>query len=93
MGTASKPDGRLPATRLSTWLGLLISLALGGCSSTRPTAVDVDRKQNLAVPQVAADVVSKLSNFTDRSLYRAQGLLTHLPCSTKMTVFKPCSSA
>jgi hypothetical protein len=37
--------------------------------------VDVDRKQNLAVPQVAADVVSKLSNFTDRSLYRAQGLL------------------
>jgi Zn-dependent protease with chaperone function len=75
MGTASKPDGRLPATGLSPWLGLLISLALGGCSSTRPTAVDVDRKQNLAVPQVAADVVSKLSNFTDRTLYRAQGLL------------------
>jgi Zn-dependent protease with chaperone function len=53
----------------------LVVLLANGCTSTLPTAVDVDRKQNLAVPQVAADVVSKVSNFADRTVYSAQGLL------------------
>lgn len=54
---------------------VLITCFVAGCASTLPTAVDVDRQQNLAVPLVAADLVSKVSNFTDRTLYRAQGLL------------------
>ena len=53
----------------------LLAALLSACSSTLPTKVDVDRNQNLAVPPVAAEVVSKLSNFTDRTLYSAQGLL------------------
>lgn len=58
-----------------TLLGALLIALLTGCASTLPTAVAVDRKQNLAVPQVAADVFSKVSNFSDRTLYQAQGLL------------------
>ena len=53
----------------------LLAVLMTACASTLPTAVDVNRRQNLAVPQVAADVVSKVSNFSDRTLYRAQGLL------------------
>jgi hypothetical protein len=52
-----------------------VAACLSACSSTLPTAVDVDRKQNLAVPQVASDVVSKAYNFADRSKYQLQGLL------------------
>ena len=53
----------------------LLAVLMTACASTLPTKVDVDRKQNLAVPQVAADVVSKVSNFTDRTVYSAEGLL------------------
>ena len=53
----------------------LLAVLMTACSSTLPTKVDVDRKQNLALPQVAADVVSKVSNFTDRTVYSAEGLL------------------
>ena len=53
----------------------LVTACLSACTSTLPTAVDVDRKQNLAAPQVAADAVSKVVNFSLRSSYQLQGLL------------------
>ena len=53
----------------------LVTACLSACTSTLPTAVDVDRKQNLAAPQVAADAVSKVVNFSLRTSYQLQGLL------------------
>lgn len=53
----------------------LVTACLSACTSTLPTAVDVDRKQNLAAPQVAAVAVSKVVNFSLRSSYQLQGLL------------------
>ena len=50
-------------------------LCLSACTSTLPTAVDVDRKQNLALPSFASDAISKIYNYADRSKYQLQGLL------------------
>lgn len=59
--------------------GLLLAAGISACSttSTLPTAVDVDRKQNLVLPQGASDVFSKLIYGVNRSIYRAQGLLNN----------------
>lgn len=58
---------------------LMLAAGISACSttSTLPTAVDVDRKQNLVVPQSASDVVSKVMSSVQRSIYQAQGLLNN----------------
>jgi Zn-dependent protease with chaperone function len=63
------------STLANRLVGPLVAAFLCGCASTLPTAVEVNRQQNLAVPQMAADVVSKVSNLVDRSVYNAEGLL------------------
>ena len=61
------------------FIGLLLTASISACTttSTLPTAVDVDRKQNLVVPQSASDVVSSAYNGTIRSVYQVQGLLNN----------------
>ena len=56
-----------------------IAASVTACTttSTLPTAVDVDRKQNLVVPQGASDVVSSAYNGAIRSVYQVQGLLNN----------------
>lgn len=58
-------------------LALAITTTVIGCSSTLPTQVDVDRKQNLALPQVISDAVSLGYNAFDREKYAVQGLLNN----------------
>ncbi len=50
------------------FIGLVLTAVISACTttSTLPTAVDVDRKQNLVVPQGASDVVSKALNSVQR---------------------------
>ncbi len=59
--------------------GLLLAAGISACTttSTLPTAVDVDRKQNLVVPQGASDVFSKALNGVQRSIYQVQELLNN----------------
>jgi Zn-dependent protease with chaperone function len=62
--------------------GLLLSMAsaigLVACStSTLPTAVGVDRQQNLAIPQGASDAVSNVYHSAIYSVYQLQGLLNN----------------
>ena len=61
------------------FIGLVLTAVISACTttSTLPTAVDVDRKQNLVVPQGASDVVSKALNSVQRSIYQVQGLLNN----------------
>ncbi len=61
-----------PSRRL---LPVLLALVISACTSTLPTKVAVDRKQNLVVPQVVANTLSVSLNFADRSLYGVQGLI------------------
>jgi Zn-dependent protease with chaperone function len=63
--------------RLVLLLALTVGISACTTTSTLPTAVDVDRKQNLVVPQGASDVVSKALNGVQRSIYQAQGLLNN----------------
>lgn len=58
---------------------LLLAAVISACTttSTLPTAVDVERKQNLAVPQAASDTVSRIYHSAIRSVYQAQGLLNN----------------
>lgn len=58
---------------------LLLAAGISACTttSTLPTAVDVDRKQNLLVPQGASDIFSKVYYSVNRSIYQAQGLLNN----------------
>ena len=58
---------------------LLLAAGISACTttSTLPTAVDVDRKQNLVVPQGASDIFSKVYYSVNRSIYQAQGLLNN----------------
>ena len=64
-------------TCLDRLLLLLCVCGISACTttSTLPTAVDVDRKQNLVVPQGASDTVSRAYNSVIRSIYQVQGLL------------------
>ena len=59
--------------------GLLLAAGISACTttSTLPTAVDVDRKQNLVVPQGASDFFSKVYYSVNRSIYQVQGLLNN----------------
>ena len=61
------------------FIGLLLAAGTSACTttSTLPTAVDVDRKQNLVVPQGASDIYSKVYYSVNRSIYQAQGLLNN----------------
>ena len=56
---------------------LLLFVVCSACTtpSTLPTAVDVDRKQNLLVPQGLSDTVSRVSNRTMHTVYQIQGLV------------------
>ena len=54
---------------------VLLAAAISACTSTLPTKVDVDRKQNLVVPQLVTDALSKTFHSVDRISYGVQGLL------------------
>jgi len=56
---------------------LLLFVVCSACTtpSTLPTAVDVDRKQNLLVPQGLSDTVSRVGNRAMHTVYQIQGLV------------------
>ena len=60
------------------FLMLVCVTGISACStSTLPTAVDVERKQNLLLPQSASDMFSRAYNSVDRQKYEVQGLLNN----------------
>ena len=63
--------------RIVLLLALTVGISACTTTSTLPTAVDVDRKQNLVVPQGASDVVSNVLYGAQRSIYQIQGLINN----------------